>query len=144
MHLQQAMHSHDFLPLSPHKIPHTVPIPVCTHPQTPWQATTWSPRHWQGIAVHCGAVSALNCASPHITHTCPHHSIHPHIALAVCPPISPTPLLLSLLPPSLPWPPLVRCHMRTHSACGTATMWSAAIIVQQWQALDSPVWAVLR
>ena len=61
---QQVMHSHDFLPLSPHKIPHTAPRPVRTYPQTPWQASTPSPRHPHSTAAHCGAVSALDCVPP--------------------------------------------------------------------------------
>jgi len=64
---QQAIYSHGFLPPSPYKIPHTAPIPIYTYPQTPWQASTSSPRHPYSVATYCNAISTFNSTHPCFT-----------------------------------------------------------------------------
>ena len=75
------MHSHDFLPLYLHKIPHTALITICTYPQTLWKASTPSPRHPHSAAAHCGTISALDCTPP----TLPAHHPAPPPMPSHCP-----------------------------------------------------------
>jgi hypothetical protein len=119
----EFMHAHSvlpqtcgFLPHTPHKTPHTVPICTWTCPKMLWQASISSPRCPHSTAAHCSAISTLDMHPFVSPCNAPPHPTCPHILPDMHPPISPS---LSLPSPSLPslWQlPPVRCHVQMHSA----------------------------